>query len=452
MKKDLKISVIIPAYNAEKYLTETLDSVVSQTMSDSDYEIIIVNDGSSDHTADILQQYKKPHSNITIINQENGGPASARNTGLSAAKGEYIYFFDADDLLINNALEAMFTKAMTENADLVIGTYDVLNTYKLSAVHTLDNLIVLDDIDKYNTDILWTFSLSNKLFKRELIEKYTLRFPDISYSEDGAFLVQFLYRSSKITGLNQIIFHYRRYNEEDAQSITASVSESKIRNYITAHKMILDCAKESFLRDFPAYATIEDAIADNEEISNYLNTIIHKELLILLNRFYAKFWTLDASTAQFLLAQINDKLELLNMKGLCELRTALPELPLTALSADSEEVLKHAALTAVLYGDDNTQKDFLSCLKSLTEQNMVFIKIVVPSSMKTVIENKKLLQKNITFADCNSKKELFTTALSNATTPYIIFCDEKIVYSTGAFRRVNKLFSRLYIDFRSYLS
>lgn len=58
MKKDLKISVIIPAYNAEKYLTETLDSVVSQTMSDSDYEIIIVNDGSSDHTADILQQYK----------------------------------------------------------------------------------------------------------------------------------------------------------------------------------------------------------------------------------------------------------------------------------------------------------------------------------------------------------------------------------------------------------
>ena len=86
----------------------------------------------------------------------------------------------------------MFTRAVTKSADLVIGTYDVLNTYKLSAVHTLDNLVTLDDIDKYNTDILWTFSLSNKLFKRELIEKYTLRFPDISYSEDGAFLVQFL--------------------------------------------------------------------------------------------------------------------------------------------------------------------------------------------------------------------------------------------------------------------
>ncbi len=447
MKKDLKISVIIPAYNAEKYLTETLDSVVSQTMPDSDYEIIIVNDGSSDHTADILQKYKKSHSNITVINQENGGPASARNAGLTVAKGEYIYFFDADDLLINNALEAMFTKAVTKSADLVIGTYDVLNTYKLSTVHTLDNLVTLDDIDKYNTDILWTFSLSNKLFKRELIEKYTLRFPDISYSEDGAFLIQFLYLSSKITGLNQVIFHYRRYNEEDAQSITASVSESKIRDYLTAHEMILDCAKESFLRDFPAYTTIEDAMSDNEDISDYLNTIIHKELLILLNRFYAKFWTLDSSTAQFLLAQINDKLNLLDMKSFCELRAALPELPLTALSADSKEVLKCANLTAVLYGDDSTKEDFLSCLKSLTEQNMVFIKVVVPSSMKAVIQTKKLLQKNIIFTDCNSKKNLFNKALDEATTSHIVFCDEKIVYSTGAFRRVNKLFSRLYMDF-----
>ena len=73
MKKDLKISVIIPAYNAEKYLTETLDSVVSQTMPDSDYEIIIVNDGSSDHTADILQKYKKSHSK-QFQNMSQQGP------------------------------------------------------------------------------------------------------------------------------------------------------------------------------------------------------------------------------------------------------------------------------------------------------------------------------------------------------------------------------------------
>ena len=447
MKKDLKISVIIPAYNAEKYLTETLDSVVSQTMSDSDYEIIIVNDGSSDHTADILEKYKNLYSNITVINKENGGPSSARNAGLDIASGEYIYFFDADDLLINNSLEALYQCAEEKNADLVIGKYNVLTPYKLSPVRTLDNLVCLDNIDKYNTDILQTFALWNKLFRLDLIKQYHLNFKSVSYSEDGIFVMDYVLHCTNITGLDQALIQYRRFNESIGGSITASVSESKIRDYLTAHEMILTCAKESFLRDFPEYTTIEEAIADNEDINDYLNTIIHKELLILLNRFYAKFWTLDSSTAQFLLTQINSKLELLNMKELYELRTALPELPLTNLSANPEEVLKHARLTAVLYGNEDTQEDFLSCLKSLTEQNMVFIKIIVPSSMKTAIQSKNLLQKNIIFTECNSKKELFNEALSTASTPYIIFCDEKIVYSTGAFRHVNKLFSRLYIDF-----
>ena len=447
MKKDLKISVIIPAYNAEKYLTEALDSVVSQTMSDSDYEIIIVNDGSSDHTAYILEKYKNLYSNITVINKENGGPSSARNAGLDIASGEYIYFFDADDLLINNSLDALYQCAEEKNADLVIGKYNVLTPYKLSPVRTLDNLVCLDNIDKYNTDILQTFALWNKLFRLDLIKQYHLNFKSVSYSEDGIFVMDYVLHCTNITGLDQALIQYRRFNESIGGSITASVSESKIRDYLTAHEMILTCAKESFLRDFPEYTTIEEAIADNEDINDYLNTIIHKELLILLNRFYAKFWTLDSSTAQFLLTQINSKLELLNMKELYELRTALPELPLTNLSANPEEVLKHARLTAVLYGNEDTQEDFLSCLKSLTEQNMVFIKIIVPSSMRTAIQSKNLLQKNIIFTECNSKKELFNEALSTASTPYIIFCDEKIVYSTGAFRHVNKLFSRLYIDF-----
>ena len=447
MKRNLKISVIIPAYNSEKYLAKTLDSVVSQTLPLSEYEIIIVNDGSSDHTKDILNKYSNLYSNIIIINKENGGPSSARNAGLDIAQGEYIYFFDADDLLINTALENLFSRVQEENADLVIGKYSILNTYKLSPVHTLDDLVCLDTIDKYNTDILFTFSLSNKLFRHALIEKYSLRLPSISYSEDGAFLVQFLYRCSKITGLDQVIFHYRRYNEEDAQSITASVSKAKIRDYITAHEMIISCAKESLLHDFPEYATIENAIAENDMIRNYLNLIIQKELLILLNRFYAKFWSLDESTVKYLVSQINDKLKLLNMKGICELKANLPELPLTNLSASSEAMLNHSAFTAVLYGEIESPDEFLRCLKSLTEQNMVFIKIIVPSSMKSLIQDRQLYQKNILFIDCASKKELFNKTLEEASTPYIVFCDEKIVYSTGAFRRMNKLFSRLYVDF-----
>ena len=122
-----KISVIIAAYNAEEYLSETLDSIFLQTMNDSEYEVIIINDGSSDSTLDILNSYKQTYSNLIIIDKENGGPSSARNAGLDIAKGEYVFFFDADDILEGDALSTMYETASEKQADLLIGKYDIFN-------------------------------------------------------------------------------------------------------------------------------------------------------------------------------------------------------------------------------------------------------------------------------------------------------------------------------------
>ena len=90
----MKISVIIAAYNAEKYLVETLQSVVNQTL--DDYEIITINDGSKDGTLNILKEYEKEYPNFTVISKENGGVSAARNDGLNVAQGKYVYFYDAD--------------------------------------------------------------------------------------------------------------------------------------------------------------------------------------------------------------------------------------------------------------------------------------------------------------------------------------------------------------------
>ena len=98
MENMKKISVIIAAYNAEEYLSETMDSIFLQTMDNSEYEVIVINDGSSDNTLSILNSYKKNYPNLIIIDKENGGPSSARNAGLDIAQGEYVFFFDADDL------------------------------------------------------------------------------------------------------------------------------------------------------------------------------------------------------------------------------------------------------------------------------------------------------------------------------------------------------------------
>lgn len=442
-----KISVIIAAYNAEEYLSETLDSIFLQTMNDSEYEVIIINDGSSDSTLDILNCYKQTYSNLIIIDKENGGPSSARNAGLDIAKGEYVFFFDADDILEGDALSTMYETASEKQADLLIGKYDIFNRHTTIAIHNLDDLIELEEIDKYNTDILWTFSLSNKLFRRDLIEKFNLRLPPVSYSEDGAFLTQFLYRSSKIVGLDYIIFHYRRYN--DMNSITASISPSKIRDYITAHQIILASAEESFLRDYPEYNTIEEAREQNSDIHNYLNTIIQKQLQIMLNQFYIQFWSLDSDTVQLLVDEINNKLKILDMRVISTLSLSFPEFSLYDIKASQEDVLKNAFFTAVLYGDLANKDNFIKSLDSLEKQNLIFMKIVVPSSMKTDIEKEGMLQGNLFFEDSNSKEELFVSALNNTQTPYITFCDAEIIYATGIFRFAYRQLIKQQYDFIS---
>ena len=447
MQKEFKISVIIPAYNAEKYLKEALDSVVFQTMPDSDYEIIVVNDGSTDHTSDILHTYQEKYPHIIVCNKENGGPSSARNAGLDMAHGEYIYFFDADDVLINDSLSTLFSCAKEHQSDLIIGNYDVLNLYKIAPVHSLDELICLEEIDKYNPDILKTFALWNKLFRRDLIEKHHLRFEPISYSEDGVFVMKYLFYCTQITGLNKLLIHYRRFDDINGGSITATVSPQKIKDYITAHQLILTSAKESFLKDYPEYNSIEEAEQKNPEIHNYINKIMQKELLVLLKRFYAKLWTLEQPTIEFLVQQINNKLKLLDLKNLSELSSTLPELPIYSLSSSPEKVLQNTIFTAVLYGNKDNEEDFFSCLQSLLKQNIVFIKIVVPASMKDMLIKQQLLQKNIIFTDCVSELDLFAKALRSTTSPYITFCDAKTVYSIGAFRQIYNLFNKNYIDF-----
>ena len=232
----MKVSVIVAAYNAEKYVIETMESLANQSI--DDYEIIVVNDGSTDHTLDILRKYENDYEHITVIDKENGGPSSARNCGLDVAQGEYVYFFDADDVLELDALEALYDRAKEKRADLVIAKYDIFNRFQTFPVNGINDLVQRDKIEKYDPQILWTFSLCNKLFRRSIIEQYNLRLPPISYSEDGAFLMRYVYRTNRITGLDRVIFHYRRMFDGEAESITASISSWKIKDYIEVQVII----------------------------------------------------------------------------------------------------------------------------------------------------------------------------------------------------------------------
>lgn len=111
------VSIIVPIYNVEQYLTECLDSLVNQTL--RDIEIICVNDGSPDHSADIVRRYMHLDARITLIEQENRGLSGARNTGLRVAKGEYVYFMGSDDWLEADAMDICYNVAKKDRIDVV---------------------------------------------------------------------------------------------------------------------------------------------------------------------------------------------------------------------------------------------------------------------------------------------------------------------------------------------
>ena len=119
----MDLSIIVPVYNVEKYIRPCFESIFRQGLEDDRFEIIIVNDGTPDRSMEMITDIIGQHQNITIINQENQGLSGARNNGIAAAKGEYIFMPDSDDMLIENSLKPLLEKALETKADLVVADF-----------------------------------------------------------------------------------------------------------------------------------------------------------------------------------------------------------------------------------------------------------------------------------------------------------------------------------------
>ncbi len=113
------LSIILPVYNAEKYLSNCINSLINQDISSSNYEIIIINDGSTDTSPGIAETYASKHTNISLYHQQNKGLGATRNIGITYAKGNYIYFIDSDDYIVNNCLGTITNYLRSEKPDIL---------------------------------------------------------------------------------------------------------------------------------------------------------------------------------------------------------------------------------------------------------------------------------------------------------------------------------------------
>ncbi|KZX16043.1 putative glycosyltransferase EpsJ [Methanobrevibacter cuticularis] len=215
---DIKVSVIIPVYNVEKYLEQCLDSVVNQTL--KEIEIICINDKSSDDSLAILEKYAKKDNRITIINNvKNNGGGFSRNEGLKLARGEYISFIDADDWVEEKMLEYTYNESKLKNLDLLIflaKNYDDITSqfyeidyYNFKCLNDSfkNRLFYFDEVK----DFIFCFAVSPwlKLYKKELLDKSNAKFPEERVMHDNPFFYN-IFLSAERMELIEEYFYYRR--------------------------------------------------------------------------------------------------------------------------------------------------------------------------------------------------------------------------------------------------
>lgn len=209
MDSKYKVSVIMPVYNVEEYLKETLDSLVVQTL--DDVEVILIDDGSTDNSKAIIEEYTSKYSNIVGVHQKNSGPSRARNKGIELAQGEFIVFMDSDDLIPKDSLEVRYDLAVKNDSDVIVcGTcmYDGSKVWPIVS-HFLSE--GSKDI-KEDYDLLWTLGPCNKLFRTSLIKD--LRFPEtINYAEDQVFVISAYLRARQIYATKYMAYFYRMRND-----------------------------------------------------------------------------------------------------------------------------------------------------------------------------------------------------------------------------------------------
>ena len=213
------VSIIVPVYNAEKFLADCISSIIQQTYQNID--VVLIDDGSTDQSGTICDDFCRKDFRIHVFHQKNNGVSSARNIGIEKAIGKYVFFIDADDMLTNDCIEVLVNDFEATNTDIVIGSYYKLyGKRKLYRHYNISQRIISSEsfldkmIDDGTLSGMSVGSVCGILYKKEVIIKNTIRFqPDIKVNEDGLFNLSYFTNINTITYEKKALYYYRQWKK-----------------------------------------------------------------------------------------------------------------------------------------------------------------------------------------------------------------------------------------------
>lgn len=242
----MKVSIIVPIYNVQAYLRECLDSLINQTF--DEYEIILINDGSTDNSSTIAEEYANNHKNIRLINTINGGLSSARNIGIKNASGEYLVFVDSDDYVSNDYVSTLYNSIIQNTSDITICSFErIKESGNQTEIIELDENINYSEIDILKNILSGKLECYawNKIYKRELFLLNNIEYPVGRLYEDILTLIKLTINSKRISFINKPLYKYRI--REGSITNTRGIKQAKDFVYAidSVNALIKSCGLES---------------------------------------------------------------------------------------------------------------------------------------------------------------------------------------------------------------
>ena len=288
-----KISVIIPIYNTAEYLEETLISILNQSIID-DIEVLMIDDGSIDESRYIIERYALDYDNFHAFHNEHEGQAVARNYGLDIAEGEFVHFLDSDDWIAPDAYERLYELAVSDNFDFAVGNVLRFGEDTFWQDHLFKNSFKgLDSIHRFKSinehpPLVWDTSASNKLYRREFLQRNNIRFPDRHiFYEDLLFSIETYVKSDRFCFLNEHFYFWRL--RPDFSSV--SQKSMMIKNFRDRLEII---------------RLIRELVSDADVSDRTLNALYEKWLVHDLKMFIKNFHEYDPGCYEGLLDEISD--------------------------------------------------------------------------------------------------------------------------------------------------
>ena len=277
------VSVIIPSYNAMNYIAETLESVLAQTL--ADIEVIVVDDGSTDSTRDIVKEYAHKDSRLMLVEQTNQFAGVARNNGMARATGSYLYFLDADDYIEKTALENLVNALEQSGADIAIAKSEGFDN-ATGVTWTIDGALNGMDFNRpikheefcksiFQSFIGWPW---DKLYRKNFIDKTGLTFQPLRTTNDALFVFCALAQASTIVCLDSVLFHHRTNNKESlegsrAKSWNNAVSAIRSIGGLLSESKKGETCLNSYFRWILNYSIWTIESLPDDEANAYLNEI-----------------------------------------------------------------------------------------------------------------------------------------------------------------------------------